>query len=469
MENITNVSGSCQDDGVVNFLLIWLHTIMMVTLATTTVTVNLIVIIMFMMEKSLRRCKNTYIASLAVADFLVGCSMPFYMTENLDYRWTLHGLPCRFYLAFRSAFLNVSVLSVLLISVDRWRSVHYPLSYRTKQRKQKAALVVTLCWFFSFAFHAPPILFWEEMAKVLRSPDSCHCDVPFRSNATFMSFRIVCVYVLPVLVVWMLNCSIFWKICRRKQVNIRRSLSTCSYLQRSFPKETEQMLSTNSSDGGCFTDTLALKPRNGHLSARRHSLAGVTHAPTRLSPCRHTPPLSHLHRRRSFDTRALGPGGTNQVLMSLRRTSVMNHVTLSHPKGNNYSRRNSENPVKDLLSKQDRKAAFFLGLLVIVCSICWTPFLVCRVMDAWCDMCLPNWTRYVFLWVVMTNSAINPFLYGLINSEFRKVIKTKLLSVKPQRYRVREAIAYWAQALAGDLQSSRENSPQRSESGSLLP
>ena len=79
----------------------------------------------------------------------------------MESRWALQGTACHLYQTVRCSLLYVSLLSILLISVDRWWSIHYPFTYRVRQSKKLAAVAVAAVWLASFAVHVPPILLWD--------------------------------------------------------------------------------------------------------------------------------------------------------------------------------------------------------------------------------------------------------------------------------------------------------------------
>ena len=70
--------------------------------------------------------------------------------------------------------------------------------------------------------------------------------------------------------------------------------------------------------------------------------------------------------------------------------------------------------VKEMLVRQKNKAAIILGRLVAVLTICWLPHIILHLMIAYDSKKFGANSRTVTLlsWLPLTNSAINPFLYG---------------------------------------------------------
>ena len=70
-----------------SFVEVTLLAIPMVTITVTSIVANVVILTMFVTRRGLRRTKNVNIASLAVADLLVGLCMPVVMSKDLHRSW----------------------------------------------------------------------------------------------------------------------------------------------------------------------------------------------------------------------------------------------------------------------------------------------------------------------------------------------------------------------------------------------
>uniref|UniRef100_H2MFP4 G-protein coupled receptors family 1 profile domain-containing protein n=1 Tax=Oryzias latipes TaxID=8090 RepID=H2MFP4_ORYLA len=123
--------------------------ILMSCLSLTTVALNLLVIISVSHFRQLHTPTNIFLLSLAVSDFLVGLLlMPFEILRNTAC-WLLGDIACSLYLFVVSLLLCVSNGNIVLISVDRYLAICYPLNYSTRITTAKAKRYIFLCWFLS--------------------------------------------------------------------------------------------------------------------------------------------------------------------------------------------------------------------------------------------------------------------------------------------------------------------------------
>ena len=77
---------------------------------------------------------------------------------------------------------------------------------------------------------------------------------------------------------------------------------------------------------------------------------------------------------------------------------------------------------------KERKAAKQLGIIVGCFITCWLPYFISFLIIAYCPTCVHGYVHYSLIWLGYLNSTMNPFIYPLCNSNFRKAFK-KLLGL----------------------------------------
>ncbi|XP_044754770.1 dopamine receptor 1 isoform X1 [Coccinella septempunctata] len=79
----------------------------------------------------------------------------------------------------------------------------------------------------------------------------------------------------------------------------------------------------------------------------------------------------------------------------------------------------------------DHKAAITVGIIMGVFLICWVPFFCMNIVAAFCKTCIPDITFKILTWLGYSNSAFNPIIYSIFNTEFREAFKKILTAHYP--------------------------------------
>lgn len=71
----------------------------------------------------------------------------------------------------------------------------------------------------------------------------------------------------------------------------------------------------------------------------------------------------------------------------------------------------------------DHKAAITVGIIMGVFLVCWVPFFCINIVAAFCKTCIHKDVFKVLTWLGYSNSAFNPVIYSIFNTEFREAFK----------------------------------------------
>ncbi|KAL4232331.1 Serpentine type 7TM GPCR chemoreceptor Srsx [Mactra antiquata] len=98
-----------------------------------------------------------------------------------------------------------------------------------------------------------------------------------------------------------------------------------------------------------------------------------------------------------------------EQVRSINRTLVHNNV--GDARGSGQASRLS-----------DHKAAVTLGMIMGTFLICWLPFFILNLVEAYCK-CAPIILFQILTWLGYFNSCLNPIIYSIFNVEFRNAFK----------------------------------------------
>lgn len=118
----------------------------------TTFIGNLLVIVSFLKTPDLKTSTNYYIVNMALSDVLSVCfNWPLYaaegmLTSKVFITGTLTTVVCKLGMYFRGISQAVSVLSLVLIAVDRYIAIVFPMKFSMLNNKRARVTLSLLTW-----------------------------------------------------------------------------------------------------------------------------------------------------------------------------------------------------------------------------------------------------------------------------------------------------------------------------------
>ncbi|XP_020482637.1 5-hydroxytryptamine receptor 7 [Labrus bergylta] len=349
-------------------------------LTLSTICGNLLVVISVCFVKKLRQPSNYLIVSLAMADLSVALAvMPFVsITDLIGGQWIFGQFFCNVFIAMDVMCCTASIMSLCVISIDRYLGITKPLTYPVRQNGCCMAKMILSVWLLSASITLPPLFGWAQNVN-----DGRVCLISQDFGYTVYSTAVA--FYIPMSVMLIM----YYRIFRAAK------LSAAKHNITGFPRVGEQGAGAGPRGG-----------RGGHevhqstVSEETGSVEGTE---------------AEIEEEESLDCVAAALKLQREV-----EEECSTRVSRLLKTGEHHQRRKRKN---QSIFKREQKAAATLGIVVGAFTFCWLPFfLVSTARPFVCGVecsCVPLWLERTLLWLGYANSLINPFIYAFFNRDLR--------------------------------------------------
>ncbi|XP_077947542.1 trace amine-associated receptor 13c-like [Gasterosteus aculeatus] len=156
-------------------------------------------------SRQLQTPTNLLLLALAVSDFFVGLFMIFQIMI-INGCWLFGDLMCSLWLILSSIIMTSSIGTMVLISVERYVAICYPLHYFTKVKPKIVQVCVCLCWMFAALFNS--VLLKNNLQHPGRY-NSCIGECVIDMNYIANLFDLIVTFIFPITVIVILYIRIF--------------------------------------------------------------------------------------------------------------------------------------------------------------------------------------------------------------------------------------------------------------------
>ncbi|CAJ1058617.1 alpha-1A adrenergic receptor-like [Xyrichtys novacula] len=165
---------------------------------------NILVILSVVCNRHLRTPTNYFIINLAIADLLLGTTvLPVSATlEILDY-WVFGRIFCDIWAAVDVLCCTASIMSLCVISIDRYIGVSHPLQYPSIVTEKRALLAMLGVWVLSVVISIGPLFGWKQPP----SPDDTQC--PITEEPFYALFSSLGSFYIPLVVILAMYCRVY--------------------------------------------------------------------------------------------------------------------------------------------------------------------------------------------------------------------------------------------------------------------
>jgi muscarinic acetylcholine receptor M3 len=156
-------------------------------LSLETIIGNAMVVLAYRLERSIsKQASNLYILSLAISDLIIGIEgFPLFTVYVINGdRWPLGSIACDTWLFLDYTLCLVSILTVLLITADRYLSVCHTAKYLKWQSPAKIKWLIFFSWIIPAVVFGAMIYGWSFLSgqSTSETHSNGECFAPFLSN-----------------------------------------------------------------------------------------------------------------------------------------------------------------------------------------------------------------------------------------------------------------------------------------------
>ncbi|XP_036434703.1 adrenoceptor alpha 1Aa [Colossoma macropomum] len=181
---------------------------------------NILVILSVACHRNLRTVTHYFIVNLAVADLLLSSTvLPFSTIFEMLGRWVFGRTFCDVWAAMDVLCCTASIMSLCVISVDRYIGVSYPLRYPAIVTERRALLALMGVWALSITISVGPLFGWKEPAP----EDESICKIT--EEPGYAIFSAVGSFYLPLVVILVMYCRVY-VVARRETRGLRKGQKT---------------------------------------------------------------------------------------------------------------------------------------------------------------------------------------------------------------------------------------------------
>ncbi|CAL8361364.1 dopamine receptor D4b isoform X1 [Gadus morhua] len=349
---------------------------------------NVLVCVSVYLEKALKTTTNYFIVSLAFADLLLAILvLPLFVyTQFQGGVWTLNMVVCDGLMTMDVMLCTASIFNLCAISVDRFIAVSIPLNYNRKHVDHRQIVLLSATWLLALAVASPVMFGINRVPR--RDPSECKLE-----DDNYVIYSSVCSFFIPCPIMLLLYFAMFRGLRRweeSRKAKLKTSIEVCRKLQHA----------------AAAVNAGSVAGAHGNGPTVRGTIPGPLPMP-----------LPRIIERDLAQTRLEEMEDSMEPEIPYPRQYRENSVpTLT------YHHQHRKKRAK--INGRERKAMRVLPVVVGCFLFCWTPFFVVHTTRAICSTCdIPASLMDIVTWLGYVNSALNPIIYTIFNTEFRKFFK----------------------------------------------
>ncbi|EDO39353.1 predicted protein, partial [Nematostella vectensis] len=177
----------------------------------TAIIGNSLVIHVIKLDSRLHMPTFYFLVNLCAADIFTAVAyIPFYVVSVIQHSWVFGEEFCQIHAFLISLGFNASLITLSLVSFDRYLAITSPLKYPLKMTGRRMRWLLVLSWVHSIIWAAFPLVNWGEY---MSDPHTHTCRPNWSAAGLISKSYVICmacfVFAIPVLVMIFCYAKIF--------------------------------------------------------------------------------------------------------------------------------------------------------------------------------------------------------------------------------------------------------------------
>ncbi|XP_072166004.1 5-hydroxytryptamine receptor 1A-like [Diadema setosum] len=363
-------------------------------LSLATIFTNIIILLAFAVQKRLWTYTNYYIFNMTIADLLVGAMvMPIRLTIILYDRWVFGDVEGVVFLMMQNTSMGVSVMGVVIITIDRYIATFHPMKHYTKRSIGIAKVINCITWLLPFIVWLFLNVVWNLLDPTGETT-AVGLPRPNHSRALGSALMVFCIrFAVPFVIVITLYIRIYLRV--RTALSVRLSTSSAMKSQKYSTRQDDNWDEQNCNEG-----------------------------PSRGIPTISVKVSEKTHRG-TITGSALKQERRNSLCSKIDEEGNRKGVKLIDSTRGKHSHEPAK--TKGESATESRKAMRTLSFIVLAYTVTWLPLAVSTSLYSISPSVYYKVNDAIELnevarWISFSNSMINPLAYAMAQPLIRETI-----------------------------------------------
>ncbi|KAG4067275.1 hypothetical protein HA402_000266 [Bradysia odoriphaga] len=204
LANMTTLCPSDVDDEQIEDVVSKVVPIFFSLIGITGLLGNALVVLVILSNPQMRSTTNMLIINLAMADllFVIFC-VPFTAVDYMLSRWPFGDAWCKIVQYLIVVTVQASIYTLVLMSLDRFLCVVYPIASRSLRTERNALLAILILWFVILTISIPVIFAHGVVEYEYKSEQLTACKF-IDNGLTFAAFHVIFFlssYLIPLILI----------------------------------------------------------------------------------------------------------------------------------------------------------------------------------------------------------------------------------------------------------------------------